>query len=37
LADVEPDTFNIAPAEIERRITKRTKAVIPVQLRRHSL
>jgi len=27
-ADVEPDTFNIDPASVERRITPRTKAVI---------
>jgi dTDP-4-amino-4,6-dideoxygalactose transaminase len=29
-ADIEPDTFNIDPAAIERAITPRTKAVIPV-------
>ena len=28
--DVEPDTFNIDPAAIERAITPRTKALIPV-------
>jgi dTDP-4-amino-4,6-dideoxygalactose transaminase len=30
LADVDPLTMNIDPAEIERRITARTKAVLPV-------
>lgn len=28
--DIDPDTYNIAPAEIERAITKRTRAIIPV-------
>lgn len=32
LADVEADTFNIDPAEIGRRITNRTKAIVPVHL-----
>jgi perosamine synthetase len=27
-ADVSPDTFNLLPAEVERRITKKTKAVM---------
>ncbi len=31
-ADIEPDTFAIAPASFEARITPRTKAVIPVHL-----
>lgn len=31
-ADIEPDTFNIAPSEIERLITPATKAIIPVHL-----
>lgn len=31
-ADIDPDTFNINPAEIEAKITSRTKAVIPVHL-----
>lgn len=30
--DIEPDTFNINPRLIERAITPRTKAVIPVHL-----
>lgn len=28
--DIDPDTYNLSPAEIERAITKRTKAIIPV-------
>jgi len=32
LADVRPDTYNIDPEEIERRLTPRTKALIPVHL-----
>jgi len=32
LADVREDDFNINPGEIERRITPRTKAIIPVHL-----
>ena len=31
-ADVEPDTYNLDPADLERKITDRTKAVIPVHL-----
>lgn len=31
-ADIHPRTFNIDPAEIEKRITPRTKAIIPVHL-----
>jgi len=30
LVDVDYDTFNILPLEIERKITKKTKAIIPV-------
>jgi dTDP-4-amino-4,6-dideoxygalactose transaminase len=30
LADIDPNTLNIDPREIERRITKRTKAILPV-------
>lgn len=29
-ADIDPDTYNIDPAEIEKRITPKTKAIIPV-------
>lgn len=32
LADNDPVTFNIDPKEIEKRITRKTKAVIPVHL-----
>lgn len=31
-ADIQEDTFNLAPGQIERRITPRTKAIIPVHL-----
>lgn len=31
-ADIDPVTFNIDPAQIEARITSRTRAVIPVHL-----
>lgn len=31
-ADVDPDTFNIIPEDIEHRITPRTKAIVPVHL-----
>ncbi len=31
-ADIDPDTFNIGPRQIEQRITPRTKAIIPVHL-----
>lgn len=30
--DIDPVTFNIDPADIERKITKRTKAIVPVHL-----
>lgn len=32
IADVEPDTFNISVREIERLITPRTRAIVPVHL-----
>ncbi|MEX0361756.1 MAG: DegT/DnrJ/EryC1/StrS family aminotransferase [Allomuricauda sp.] len=32
LVDVEPDTFNIDPKAIERAITSKTKAIVPVHL-----
>ena len=31
-ADINPDTFNIDPADIESKITPKTKAIIPVHL-----
>jgi dTDP-4-amino-4,6-dideoxygalactose transaminase len=31
-ADINPDTLNVDPAAIERTITRRTKAIIPVHL-----
>lgn len=31
-ADINPETYNIDPADIERKITKKTKAIIPVHL-----
>ncbi len=30
--DIQPDTFNIDPVQVERALTPRTKAVIPVHL-----
>jgi dTDP-4-amino-4,6-dideoxygalactose transaminase len=30
LADINPDTLNIDPSEIEKKITSKTKAIIPV-------
>ena len=30
--DIDPDTFNISPAAVEKAITPRTKAVLPVHL-----
>lgn len=32
LADIDEDTFNIDPADIEEKITDRTRAIIPVHL-----
>lgn len=31
-SDIEPDTFNIDPIEVEKKITPKTKACIPVHL-----
>lgn len=31
-ADIDPDTYNVSPREIEKKVTMRTKAVIPVHL-----
>ncbi|MEJ5327672.1 MAG: DegT/DnrJ/EryC1/StrS family aminotransferase [Candidatus Bathyarchaeia archaeon] len=31
-ADVDPETYNISPAEIEKKITKKTKAILPVDI-----
>jgi dTDP-4-amino-4,6-dideoxygalactose transaminase len=31
-ADIDPDTFNVSPPEIEKAITKKTKAIVPVDL-----
>ncbi len=31
-ADIQADTFNIDPKDVERRITKKTKAIMPVHL-----
>lgn len=30
--DIEPDTYNICPKAVERAITKKTKAIIPVHI-----
>ena len=30
--DIKPETYNISPAEIEKNITKKTKAILPVDL-----
>lgn len=32
LVDVDPDTFNIDPAAVEKTVTPRTKAIVPVHL-----
>ena len=29
-AEIEPDTFNISPEDIEKKITRKTRAIIPV-------
>src|SRR5947199_10540248 len=31
-ADIEPDTFNLDPKKLAGKITKKTKAIIPVHL-----
>ncbi len=31
-ADIDPETFNISPKEIEKKITSKTKAIMPVHL-----
>jgi perosamine synthetase len=31
-ADIDPDTFNMDPADVARKITPRTKAIMPVHL-----
>jgi perosamine synthetase len=31
-ADIEPDSFNLDPEQVERAITRRTKAIMPVHL-----
>lgn len=31
-ADIDPATYNIAPSEIEKNITKKTRAILPVDL-----
>ena len=35
LADIEPDTLNIGPAQVETAITPRTRAIIPVHYAGH--
>ncbi|MBN8858158.1 MAG: DegT/DnrJ/EryC1/StrS family aminotransferase [Sphingobacteriales bacterium] len=32
LADLEPDTYQLDPAEVEKRINKNTKAIMPVHI-----
>ena len=32
LADIDPVTFNIDPAEIEKKVNEKTKAIVPVHL-----
>ena len=34
-ADIDPETYTIAPAEVQGKITPRTKAIIPVHLYGH--
>ncbi|PPA84288.1 erythromycin biosynthesis sensory transduction protein eryC1 [Brevibacillus laterosporus] len=35
-AEINPDTFNVEPADIESKITDRTRAIIPVHLYGHA-
>ena len=35
-ADIDPETYTIDPAEVQRKITPRTKVIIPVHLYGHS-
>jgi UDP-4-amino-4,6-dideoxy-N-acetyl-beta-L-altrosamine transaminase len=35
LADIQPDTYNIDPERIKEKITRRTKAIIPVHFAGH--
>lgn len=35
LVDIQPDTYNLDPAKIEEKITKKTKAIIPVHYGGH--
>jgi perosamine synthetase len=30
--DIDPETYNISPCEIEKKVTKKTKAIVPVDL-----
>ncbi len=34
-ADIEPDTYNLNPVQIKKKITKRTKGIIPVHFAGH--
>lgn len=34
-ADIDPETYTIDPAEVQRKITPRTKAIVPVHLYGH--
>jgi len=35
-ADIDPETYTIDPAEVQRKITPRTKAIVPVHLYGHA-
>jgi dTDP-4-amino-4,6-dideoxygalactose transaminase len=30
--DIDPDTYNISPTEVEKNVTKKTRAIVPVDL-----